>query len=163
MEHLDEIWQSIPGYEPYKASNKGNIISKDGLKIKSTYLSPIGYKTINLSFTGTNKTVQVHRLIALAFIPNPENKACVNHKNGIKTDNSICNLEWATHSENNSHAYKIGLRQPGNRKLNPIEVIAIRDSFKAGFSVIMIANYLRMSRQYITKIITGKRWLQIPL
>ena len=67
-----------------------------------------GYRQINIP--GEKKKSYVHRLVALAFIPNPENKEEVNHKNGRKNDNRVCNLEWNTYSENLQHAYDTGLK-----------------------------------------------------
>jgi hypothetical protein len=73
----------------------------------------MGYWKIILFSKNIQKSYYVHRLIAQAFIPNPNNMPCVNHINGIKTDNSISNLEWCTRSENIRHAYDNGLIKSG--------------------------------------------------
>jgi len=109
-----EIFKDIKGYEGlYQVSNLGNVRSyykdKEG-KILSAGLKPEGYKYVNLH-SDKNKNFYIHRLVALAFIPNPQNKTQVNHINGIKNDNRLDNLEWATSSENRLHAYKIGLQK----------------------------------------------------
>jgi len=70
-----------------------------------------GYYTVSLYSQGKRKHASIHRLVAESFIPNTENKRCVNHLNGIKTDNRSCNLEWANHSDNLIHAYNRGLNK----------------------------------------------------
>lgn len=67
---------------------------------------------IELNLNGVAKTYRVHRLVAMTYIPNPEDKTTVNHINGIKSDNRVENLEWATVSENTQHAYDMGLLKP---------------------------------------------------
>lgn len=108
-----EIWKEIEGYKGYEISTLGNIKSfkryKEG-KLMKQNLNWSAYPMINLYKNGKNKVHSVHRLVAQAFIPNPENKRTVNHINGIKTDNRVENLEWATDSENNKHAYSTKLR-----------------------------------------------------
>lgn len=90
-----EEWKIVKGYEGlYVVSNTGRVSSKNG--IMTQYDDTHGYMGVNLSKKSKHKVGKVHRLVATAFISNPENKSTVNHLNGNKKDNSIENLEWAT-------------------------------------------------------------------
>ncbi len=111
---MEEIWKDIKGYEGlYQISNFGNIksmdkviIRKDGIKYikRGTMLKPSintsGYLQIGLSKNGIRKPFRIHRLVAIAFIPNPYNKPFIDHINTIKTDNKVENLRWVTREEN---------------------------------------------------------------
>ena len=81
-----------------------------------------GYPNVTLSINGVSKTITVHRLLAIAFIPNPENKPQVNHKNGNKLDYSLDNLEWATPTENMQHAFDNGLCKPPKQPCRVIDI-----------------------------------------
>ena len=96
-----EEWKVIDGYNNnYSISNKGNVKNNKTDKILKQGIDRNGYNNLDLYVNGKRKKVVIHRLVALTFIPNPENKPCVDHINNIKTDNNVNNLRWATNSEN---------------------------------------------------------------
>ena len=120
FKNLDgEIWKEIPNYEGrYSVSNKGRVISffnnGNGILMKQRYSR--SYYTVELA----NKKWFVHKLVLLAFIPNPTNKQQGNHINGNKLDNRLENLEWCTPKENSIHAWKIGLNKPSYGMLGKV-------------------------------------------
>lgn len=91
----------------YAVSSNGDVLSKRSGKLLKLKLSKAGYYYVALACHGEIKTMRIHRLVALAFIPNPENKPTVNHINEIKTDNRVENLEWATIAEQNAHGTRL--------------------------------------------------------
>ena len=95
-----EIWKSIENTnDKYFVSNYGNIKNRKG-HILSNWKSEKGYSRVSLYIDGAQKNCFVHRLVAEAFIPNPDNKPYVDHISGVKSDNSETNLRWVTNSEN---------------------------------------------------------------
>jgi hypothetical protein len=105
-----EEWKDVVNYEGlYQVSSEGRI-RRNG-RIKSQRIDHGGYCTVWLSKKSIQKCLKVHRIVAEAFIENPQNKRTVNHKDGNKQNNNVCNLEWATHSENIVHALQMGLRK----------------------------------------------------
>lgn len=112
---MKEVWKDIKGYEGmYQISNCGRIKSLERIIQRRTNAITVhekflqlgdnkGYKTVALANHGKIRYYQVHRLVAQAFIPNPDNLPCVNHKNEIPSDNRVNNLEWCTKSYNNAY------------------------------------------------------------
>tara|TARA_R110000772_G_scaffold29709_1_gene74117 strand:- start:749 stop:1297 length:549 start_codon:yes stop_codon:yes gene_type:complete len=122
-----EIWVDVKDYENYyQVSNYGNIRSKERIvkysngvftryKGKKRKPSVSEYRMIALSKLGKIKLKKISRLVAIHFIPNIHNKKVVNHIDGNKLNDNINNLEWCTHSENNIHAFDIGLSKSKNK------------------------------------------------
>lgn len=104
----DEEWKDVVGYEGYySVSNYGRVWSHYSEKLLKPIMTKAGYVRAHLSLNGEVKARPVHRLVAEAFIPNPDGKPTVNHINEIKTDNYVGNLEWATTKEQNVHGTRI--------------------------------------------------------
>ena len=105
-----EEWRDIKGYEGlYKISSTGKVFSCKNNRTLSPGLCGSGYKKVQLCKDRKARQRMIHRLVAEAFLPNPDNKKTVNHKDGNKLNNDVSNLEWNTYSENLKHAYKHGL------------------------------------------------------
>ena len=102
--------KAIPGYPHYSVTEDGRVWSE----LKQIFLKEVsngnGYKKVTLCDKITKKPYLIHRIVALTYLDNINNKPCVNHKNGIKSDNRVENLEWCTYSENNKHAFRTGLK-----------------------------------------------------
>lgn len=145
--NVKEIWEDIAGFENhYQVSNYGRVKSltrktkhwRGGLRsLKGKIIKIIkirkGYCYVSLK-TNTNTKI-VHRLVAEAFIDNPENKPCVNHKDGDKWNNHVSNLEWVTYSENEKHSYKVLGKKPNLNGLGktPHNAKKIRQYLKGKF------------------------------
>lgn len=130
---MSRMWKPIPGFEGlYIVSDFGQV---RGLK-RGHCLRPnrkrTGYLQVTLSRGGVNHYRDVHRLVAQAFLPNPEGKPQVNHKNGQKSDNRACNLEWVTESENQRHRFEVlGHRGHTARPVVCLETGSVYPSAKA--------------------------------
>ncbi len=128
-----ERWKDIKGFEGiYEISSFGNVISKHNNNIKFLKLrvNAQGYLFVCLQ-NKSRKEKRINRLVAEAFIPNPNSLPEVNHKNGDKANNSISNLEWCTKSHNERHAHTLGLKnhkgvKNPNSKLNELKVRVIK-------------------------------------
>lgn len=144
------------GYPGFSITDCGEVWSED----RECWLSPCfdqrGYLLVTLNNFGTKR---VHRLVAEAFIPNLENKPQVNHKNGIKTDNRVENLEWVTNLENAIHAKQYGL-MPHNL-FTDYDVELICEQLEEGKSCTEIARKYNFSHDAIFQIKRGENWKHI--
>lgn len=116
---MKDCWKSIQGYEGfYEINPQGGVRSVTrtirGRLFEMTHLRQRphcnGYKRISLRKNNLHTTFYIHRLVAIAFIPNPENKPFVNHIDGVKTNNHVSNLEWNTEGENTRHYYAMAAK-----------------------------------------------------
>lgn len=141
----DEKWRWIEGYEGlYMVSDHGRILStpketKPYGAVMVQQLGQNGYLSINLCKDGAHQRKSVHRIVAEAFLENPDNLEQVNHKDGDKTNNRVRNLEWVTRSDNQKHAYAVlnrtrpsgGTPRPSKRKLTFEQAEEVRNSDKS--------------------------------
>lgn len=160
----DEVWLPILGFRGrYEVSNFGRVRGLTAILKPS--INNCGYLNVGLCLDRIRKTKKVHRLVAAAFLPNPENKPQVNHKDGDKSNNKASNLEWATKSENELHAYSTGLKiklRPGDRpeniKLCPEKVLEIRSLLSNGAKGVELAKKYNVTPMLISLIKNRQIW-----
>ena len=166
------IWKTIDGYDGYyEVSDEGEIRSVDRYveytkgkhkgtlsfikgRVMKQSVNTAGYLVVNLRKNGTANVALVHILVATAFLENPNNLPTVNHKDGNKCNNSILNLEWASYSENNIHALKIGLRNPRGCRITQYSLNG--EFIKEYRSVCEAARQTGFSRGGISHCINGR-------
>lgn len=164
-----EQWKPIKNYEGmYEISNFGRVKSLKRKSNKKEFIRKLstnvrkGYKCITLTKNSKRKTFTIHRLVALHFIPNPENKPQVNHKDGVKKNNYAWNFEWVTNAENRKHAMDNGIidlkgENGPNAKLKNKDVFDMRKLAKF-FMFIELAIIFNVHPTTVFYIVHGKTW-----
>lgn len=179
----EEIWKPVVGYEGlYEVSTHGRVKSvariyqsiKEGFNwdkrtisaLKATRLKKDGYVDTGLSLDGKYTQRVIHRLVAEAFIPNPENKPCVNHIDNNRSNNHVSNLEWVNHKENTAHSYAQNRgtwqKQWGednvSSKLNLDEVLKLRKLKSQGKTNREVSDILNINIKEVGRIHRKERW-----
>lgn len=177
---MEEIWKDISGYEGlYQVSNLGRIRSLDrfeyinnksggitrrirkGRVLKPCFDGKKHYLHVNLRSDNKSHAVNIHRLVAIAFLPNPNNLPEVNHKDEDKTNNYVDNLEWCNHIYNNTYGSKfqstLGVKNP-MAKLTEQDVLEIRQRREQGELLRNLAKEFGVCENRISVIANGKSW-----
>lgn len=130
----EEVWKVVPGYEEYEASNTGKLRNSKTKKIINGTKGSSGYIRVALRKKYKQTSIAIHRLIALAYIPNPLNKAQVDHIDNVKYHNNIENLRWVTQGENvksNWEYRRLNNIKPQKRKVICVETNKIYNSYRS--------------------------------
>lgn len=165
-----EIWKDIPEYEGYyQISNLGRLktLKREGFilndRIRKSVKDQKGYLKLGLNKNNKKKMFRISRLVAEAFIPNPNNYPQINHKDGNKQNNHYKNLEWCNNSQNRIHGFRTGLIKKPIGELNPnskltlIQINQIR-ILKNLFTINELSKIYNITYQQIRNIIQYKNW-----
>lgn len=169
-------WRKVKKYEGYfRISENGlvrgeqrSIMRLSGrllnlkARLKKSRIDGKGYAVVSLGKNNKMVSYLVHRLVAEAFIPNPNNKPEVNHKDGNKLNNHVSNLEWVTKKENETHALINGLKPYGERvhtaKIEEWDVLVIRKRIRNGETQSVVAKDYGLSQPTVSEIVLRKTW-----
>lgn len=178
MTENSKVWKNVKGFEGfYQVSNEGDVRSLDRLidgggtqnkrKLKGVLLkggvSNSGYVKFTLTNSGKMKYYSGHRLVALNFIPNPNNYEQVNHIDGDKLNNNVNNLEWCDSFYNMKHAEDLGLvnnkgTNSPNNKYSEAQIIEVKKLLQEGYSSVKIARMTGVNRTTVYRVRTKKQW-----
>lgn len=160
------MWKQIQDFD-YEINEQGEVRRISSQRVKKSFQRGDGYIHIQIWRGGNEKKMfQLHRLLALSFIPNPENKLFVNHINSIRSDNRIVNLEWCTHSENVLHSYMVGTSSNkgsnnGFSKLNEAHVLNIRKLYSQSYPTKLLTEIFQVHKNTIKSIVSRRSWSHI--
>lgn len=175
LKFLCEEWKEIPEFNDYEVSTLGKVRGKDRLRngkngfrlVKSRELQQIlnkkGYPEVRLR-KNKSHTRLVHKLVASAFMIKPDNCTQINHINGIKTDNRLENLQWVTQSENQLHAYRLGLQPSRSGENNSRSTITdktvtiLKELYNSGKSIKEASEIININLSIARSIIYGRSW-----
>lgn len=151
-------WKKIDGFENYSISDEGNVRNDNTMKIVKQHIGNHGYYMVNLWRNNKGHWKTVHRLIAIAFIQNSENKMCINHIDGNKQNNNISNLEWCTYSENQLHRSRVlkKTRFPVEALKATRKAVVCVETGKVYASVSEAARMCGLWQQNISKVLKGE-------
>jgi len=157
-----EVWKDIKDYEElYYVSNLGRVKNSKGL-IKSNRPCTNGYLKTTLSKNGKKTTLLLHRLVANAFISNPNNYSQVNHIDGVKTNNLVDNLEWCDQKYNMQHALKTGLSPKGENsaraKHTEDQILQVIELYNKGYGRKEIIEITGVTFSVVKGVRAKKRW-----
>lgn len=154
------MWKAIPYLKGhYEVNECGDVRRVGKSNVLRHSVDRIGYHRVKVYLDGREFRTSVHRAVATAFIPNINNYPCVNHIDGDKSNNTVSNLEWCTHSQNCIHANRTGLRK---HPLTLDDVEAIRRTYvprKKGCTQYDLAKRFGVSQQTISDILLNKYWV----
>tara|TARA_R110001606_G_scaffold24873_7_gene81721 strand:- start:90 stop:584 length:495 start_codon:yes stop_codon:yes gene_type:complete len=162
--------KTIVEFPNYFISDKGVVRNLKSKKVRKPFISDNGYVRIPLFKNNKRCTRALHRVLAISFIPNPNDMPFINHLDGDKQNNDISNLEWCDRSRNMKHAHELGLvkgqtgakgSKNGSSKLNEDKVLEIRKLASEGFSSKEIAEKFNISRGNCNSIIARKYWKHV--
>jgi len=171
-----EVWKDIEGFEGrYQVSTFGNVKSlarfrngKNGslVPIRESLMTPKvtrhGYATVHLRADDVSAQPSVHRLVAKAFIQNPENKPTVNHIDGVKLNNHVSNLEWATQSEQAVHSSETGLQKnPGQKRFSKEYIARVKQYYDENhISIYELSKLFNMSERTAGRCVNSKAYTE---
>lgn len=169
-----EFWKVIPGMPEHEVSNFGRVRSWHGafgrrpkpLMLKLA-IHHQGYRYVEPQYSGKRKFCFVHRLVALAFLPNPDGLPEVNHKTGLKSDNRLAGLEWVSSRGNCQHSVKFGLKvstrgiQQAYRVFTPEQVCELRLRFAQGQTKSELARAFKVHRITIARAISRETYAKV--